>query len=48
MNGFQHIGAASDRVLEKVGFQYEGTLRQKSWFKGAFHDFRMFSRLADA
>ena len=39
---------ASDRVLEKAGFQYEGTLRQKSWFKGAFHDFRMFSRLADA
>lgn len=38
--------AASDRVLEKAGFRYEGTLRQKAWFKGAFHDFRMFSRLA--
>lgn len=38
--------AASDRVLEKAGFQYEGTLRQRAWFKGAFHDFRMFSRLA--
>jgi ribosomal-protein-alanine N-acetyltransferase len=25
--------AASDRVLEKSGFQYEGTLRQKAWFK---------------
>jgi len=37
---------ASDRVLEKAGFQYEGTLRQKAWFKGAFHDFRMFGRLA--
>lgn len=37
---------ASDRVLEKVGFRYEGTLRQKAWFKGAFHDFRMFGRLA--
>lgn len=36
---------ASDRVLEKTGFSYEGTLRQKGWFKGAFHDFRMFSRL---
>lgn len=33
---------ASDRVLEKAGFCYEGTLRQKAWFKGAFHDFRMF------
>lgn len=38
---------ASDRVLEKAGFSYEGTLRQKAWFKGAFHDFRMFSRLAN-
>jgi ribosomal-protein-alanine N-acetyltransferase len=39
--------AASDRVLEKAGFCYEGTLRQKAWFKKAFHDFRMFSRLPD-
>jgi ribosomal-protein-alanine N-acetyltransferase len=37
---------ASDRVLEKAGFRYEGTLRQRAWFKGAFHDFRMFGRLA--
>jgi ribosomal-protein-alanine N-acetyltransferase len=36
----------SDRVLEKSGFRYEGTLRQKAWFKGDFHDFRMFGRLA--
>src|SRR5690348_9683191 len=26
---------ASDRVLEKSGFRYEGTLRQKAWFKGS-------------
>lgn len=37
---------ASERVLEKVGFRYEGTLRQKAWFKDAFHDFRMFSCIA--
>jgi ribosomal-protein-alanine N-acetyltransferase len=37
---------ASDRVLEKTGFRHEGTLRQKAWFKGAYHDFRMFGRLA--
>jgi [ribosomal protein S5]-alanine N-acetyltransferase len=37
---------ASDRVLEKAGFRYEGTLRQRARFKGAFHDFRMFGRLA--
>ncbi|WP_337268759.1 GNAT family N-acetyltransferase [Oryzifoliimicrobium ureilyticus] len=37
---------ASDRVLEKTGFRYEGTLRQKAYFKNAFHDLRMFSLLA--
>jgi ribosomal-protein-alanine N-acetyltransferase len=37
---------ASDRVLEKADFKYEGTLRQRAWFKGAFHDFRMFGRVA--
>ena len=37
---------ASDRVLEKSGFRHEGTLRQKAWFKGAYHDFRMFGRIA--
>lgn len=37
----------SDRVLEKAGFLYEGTLRQKAWFKNAFHDLRMFGRLAN-
>jgi ribosomal-protein-alanine N-acetyltransferase len=37
---------ASDRVLEKAGFKYEGTHRQKAWFKGGYHDFRMFGRVA--
>ena len=37
---------ASDRVLEKCGFRFEGVLRQRAWFKGSFHDFRMFGRLA--
>ncbi len=37
---------ASDRVLEKAGFRYEGTQRQKGWFKGAFHDYRIFARIA--
>jgi ribosomal-protein-alanine N-acetyltransferase len=36
----------SDRVLEKAGFRYEGTLRQKAHFKNEFHDFRMFGRVA--
>ena len=38
--------AASDRVLEKAGFRYEDTLRQKARFKGRYHDFRMFGRIA--
>ena len=38
--------AASDRVLEKVGFRFEGLQRQKGWFKNAFHDFRIFGRVA--
>lgn len=38
---------ASDRVLEKAGFRFEGTLRQRAWFKGAFHDLRFFGRVAD-
>lgn len=37
---------ASDRVLTKAGFVYEGALKQKAWFKGAYHDFRMFGRVA--
>jgi len=37
---------ASDRVLEKSGFRYEGTARQRAYFKGSFHDFRMFARIA--
>jgi ribosomal-protein-alanine N-acetyltransferase len=36
---------ASDRVLVKNGFCYEGTLRQRAWFRGAYHDFRMFGRV---
>ena len=37
---------ASDRVLEKAGFHLEGVQRQKAWFQNAFHDWRLFGRLA--
>jgi [ribosomal protein S5]-alanine N-acetyltransferase len=37
---------ASDRVLVKAGFNSEGTLKEKAWFKGALHDFRVFGRVA--
>jgi [ribosomal protein S5]-alanine N-acetyltransferase len=36
---------ASDRVLEKVGFRYEGTTRGRGWFKNAYHDARWFGRV---
>jgi ribosomal-protein-alanine N-acetyltransferase len=38
---------ASDRVLLNAGFLYEGTLKQKAWFKGAYRDLRMFGRVTD-
>lgn len=38
---------ASDRVLEKNGFAFEGLARGKAHFKGAYRDFRMFARIAD-
>lgn len=36
---------ASARVLEKCGFRFEGTLRQRAHFKGRFHDLRWFGRV---
>nr|WP_256373241.1 GNAT family N-acetyltransferase [Azospirillum sp. B510] len=37
---------ASARALEKCGFRFEGVLRQRAWFKGRFHDFHWFGRVA--
>ncbi len=39
---------ASAGLLTKLGFQEEGTLRQYDYFKGAFHDMRIFSVLKQA
>jgi ribosomal-protein-alanine N-acetyltransferase len=36
----------SDRVLEKAGFRLEGVQRQRGRFNDAFHDWRLFGRLA--
>lgn len=36
---------ASARVLTKVGFTEEGTLRQRGYWKGEYHDLRFFSLL---
>ncbi|UFN47786.1 GNAT family N-acetyltransferase [Roseomonas sp. OT10] len=37
--------APSERVLAKAGFRFEGQLRERAYFKGHFHDFRIFARL---
>ncbi|KAF8084492.1 hypothetical protein N665_0716s0037, partial [Sinapis alba] len=37
---------ASQRVLEKVGFQREGLLRKYSYIKGAIHDVFLYSLLS--
>lgn len=36
---------ASEKVLEKLGFENEGLMRQYSFWKGRFHDMNMFSLL---
>jgi len=36
----------SARLLRGLGFQEEGILRQHDFFKGAFHDMRLFALLA--
>jgi ribosomal-protein-alanine N-acetyltransferase len=36
---------ASIRLLEKLGFQEEGILREYGYWKGKFHDLKLFSRL---
>lgn len=36
---------ASVRVLAKLGFREEGVLRQRGFWKGAYHDLRLFSLL---
>jgi ribosomal-protein-alanine N-acetyltransferase len=39
--------AASVALLRKVGFVQEGILRQHDYFKGKFHDMRLFALLRD-
>ena len=36
---------ASEKVLEKLGFEKEGLMRQYGFWKGAFHDMNLFSLL---
>ena len=37
----------SEVVLEKLGFQCDGLLRQHGYWKGAYHDLKVFSLLRD-
>lgn len=38
-----NVGSA--RVLEKLGMQYEGTLRARFFFKGDYRDMRVYNVL---
>jgi ribosomal-protein-alanine N-acetyltransferase len=38
---------ASSAMLTRLGFTQEGVLRQYDYFKGAFHDMRLFSLLKE-
>ncbi len=38
---------ASARVLQKLGFTEEGLLRQRGFWKGRYHDLRMFGLLRE-
>lgn len=38
---------ASAAMLESLGFRQEGVLRQHDFFKGAFHDMRLFALLKE-
>ncbi|HLY29604.1 MAG TPA: GNAT family protein [Ktedonobacterales bacterium] len=38
---------ASARMLAKLGFRYEGTLRQRGFWKGAYHDLEMHALLRE-
>lgn len=43
---FEH-NDASIRVLEKLGFQQEGCLREHAYIRGAYRDTYLFGLLAD-
>lgn len=42
-----HGNAASRRVAEKCGFQFEGVLRKAVFHRGSFHDLEMHSLLRE-
>ena len=42
-----HDNPASERVLCKSGFQYEGLLRQKVFFQNKYQDIKVFGHVAN-
>ena len=37
---------ASERVMQKIGMRFEGVLRQDMYKAGAFHDVKLYARIA--
>jgi ribosomal-protein-alanine N-acetyltransferase len=40
------VNAASERVMQKIGMRFEGILRQDMYKDGAFHDVKLYARIA--
>jgi ribosomal-protein-alanine N-acetyltransferase len=40
------VNAASERVMQKVGMRFEGILRGDMYKDGAFHDVKLYARIA--
>jgi ribosomal-protein-alanine N-acetyltransferase len=38
---------ASEQLLQKLGFQREGLMRQSAYFKEAFYDLQLFALLKE-
>lgn len=41
------VNTASERVMQKVGMKFEGLLRQDMFKNGAFHDLKLYARIAE-
>ena len=41
------VNTASERVMQKVGMKYEGLLRKAMYKNGAFHDVKLYARIAE-
>ncbi|MFB9807103.1 GNAT family N-acetyltransferase [Haladaptatus pallidirubidus] len=41
------VNEASIELLESLGFEHEGTLREATWFQGEYHDMLWYGLLRE-